>query len=236
MDDKEKALIYLKKDYLANINIVEPILRGTADILAVSDKGVLAYERKAELHLISSETEEAGIELLKVLETAEIFNVGRNAPLEYLMNKYGFNTAIECYQCAYLGDKKIFKDSKIDISVAKEEELSIIVETYKKETAEGIREIWESGEVFSGYYKGEMVGFAGVHLEGTLGFLEIFHPFRGKGYGAALEAYVINYLMEKGHIPYGHVILGNELSLKIQKRIGFQFSEENIFWTFFKKE
>lgn len=234
MTDKEIALKYLNKNFIANINIIDPLIRGTAEILAVSDNGVLAYEKIGELFLLSSETPEEGIRLLEGLDKAGIFNANRNAPVEYMMKKYGFNICVECFQCAYMKGKEVIIATDLDIRLAKEENLKLIYETYRKETEEGLREIWERGELFCAYKEGKMVGFAGVHLEGSVGLLEIFPEYRGKGYGAAMEAHVINYMVRNGRVPWGHVITDNELSLKIQKRIGYEFSPENMFWLVYR--
>lgn len=236
MVDKDKAFKFLNKNFIANINIIDPLVRGTAEIVRVSENAVLAYEKKGELYLISSETEEEGIILLEGIEKIELINVCRKAPLEYIMKKFNLNICVECYQCAYLKGKEVVINTDIKIELAKKEELSFIAETYKRETPEGIREIWERGEMFCGYKDGKMTGFAGVHLEGSVGLLHIFPEYREKGYGAALEAHVINHLVRQGRIPYGHVVMGNELSLKIQRKIGFQFSEENMYWVFSRDE
>ena len=41
---------------------------------------------------------------------------------------------------------------------------------------------------------------------------------------------MIRHVMQKGDIPYGEIVLGNEVSTKLQEKLGFETSEETITW------
>ena len=41
---------------------------------------------------------------------------------------------------------------------------------------------------------------------------------------------MINYILEKGDTPYGEIVIGNEASAKLQKKLGFEISKETITW------
>lgn len=229
---KEKALEYLNKNYVENINIIEPLMRDRLEILKVSRKGVLAYGKEENIYYISTDSKEEAIIMLEGIGEAELFNVNRQAPLEYIMQKYEFNKYQECYQCAYLRKEKIVIDSDLEIKFASHENLDLIASIYHREDKEDIKKIIARKELVIGYENDKIVGFAGIHTEGSIGLLEVLPEFRGKGYGRALESYVINILLEKGRVPYGHVISDNHISFEMQKRLGLTFAEGFMYWTF----
>ncbi len=52
------------------------------------------------------------------------------------------------------------------------------------------------------------------------------------GIGIALEARNLNRRLSEGRIPFGHVVVGNEKSTGLQKKIGMEFSEKIVTWVF----
>ena len=81
-------------------------------------------------------------------------------------------------------------------------------------------------------HSGEMVGFVGKHLEGTMGILEILPKHRRKGYGTELEKFMINHVLEKGITPFCQVESGNEKSFKLQLKLGLKESSKRVYWLF----
>nr|WP_296472737.1 GNAT family N-acetyltransferase [uncultured Acetatifactor sp.] len=84
--------------------------------------------------------------------------------------------------------------------------------------------------MYGAFLEGRQVGFVGIHDEGSLGMLFVEEPFRGRGIGASLEAYVVNHMLEKGWTPYGHVAAGNASSERLQERLGFYKAEKKFWW------
>nr|WP_304442847.1 GNAT family N-acetyltransferase [uncultured Acetatifactor sp.] len=84
--------------------------------------------------------------------------------------------------------------------------------------------------MYGAFLEGRQVGFVGTHDEGSLGMLFVEEPFRGRGIGASLEAYVVNRMLERGQTPYGHVAVGNAASERLQERLGFYKAEKTFWW------
>lgn len=87
-----------------------------------------------------------------------------------------------------------------------------------------------SGAIFGAFIEGKLAGFIGEHIEGSLGMLEVFEEYRRKGIAAELESYMINLHLSRGHLPYGDVIVGNEASMKLQRKLGLKVSKEIYCW------
>ena len=82
-----------------------------------------------------------------------------------------------------------------------------------------------------GLFEGEtLAGFIGTHDEGAIGLLEILPDFRRKGYGYALEAWLIAHQLAQGYVPYCHVVEGNLVSEALQQKLGMVRAELPVLW------
>ena len=79
---------------------------------------------------------------------------------------------------------------------------------------------------------GKLAGFIGTHSEGSMGILEVFPEHRRKGYGMMLESYLIRWHLERGWTPFGHVIDGNEASVRLQQKAGMEKGDLPAIWVF----
>ena len=77
-----------------------------------------------------------------------------------------------------------------------------------------------------------LAGFIGTHSEGSMGMLEVFPEHRRKGYGMMLESYLIRWHLERGWTPFGHVIDGNEASIRLQQKAGMEKGDLPAIWVF----
>ncbi|MCM1540277.1 MAG: GNAT family N-acetyltransferase [Blautia sp.] len=84
--------------------------------------------------------------------------------------------------------------------------------------------------MYGAFVDDRQVGFVGMHSEGSLGLLYVEEAYRRQGIAVSLEAYVINRALEKGWIPYGHVIVGNEKSFALQEKLGLYRSDRTVWW------
>ena len=90
----------------------------------------------------------------------------------------------------------------------------------------------DRGELYGGFEGEHFAGFIGRHREGSIGLLEVFPEYRRHGCGMELESFMVNKTLEEGRIPFCHVMLDNEKSLNLQKKIGFTIADTPIFWIF----
>ena len=105
-------------------------------------------------------------------------------------------------------------------------------EQYNKLSEEEIDILLNTESLFGGYKEENLVGFIGNHLEGSIGLLEIFPPYRRLGYGETLECFMVNHMLEQGRVPFGHIEIENDKSIALQKKLGFTLSEDKLYWLF----
>lgn len=93
-----------------------------------------------------------------------------------------------------------------------------------------VRERIAAGKMWGLFVDGKLAGFIGVHTEGAMGMLEIYPEYRKRGYGYALEAFLIGRQMQSGEIPYCHVIDGNDVSVRLQQKLGMRKADLPAIW------
>ena len=89
-----------------------------------------------------------------------------------------------------------------------------------------------AGRMWGVFDGGRLAGFIGTHSEGSMGMLEVLPEFRRKGYGLALEQFLIAWHLSRGWTPFGHVIDGNEPSLRLQQKAGMVCAGLPAIWLF----
>lgn len=68
--------------------------------------------------------------------------------------------------------------------------------------------------------------------EGSIGILEVLDEYRGRGFGSALEKFMVNRILEKGQTPFAQISVDNQVSMDLQRKLGFEISTERVYWLF----
>jgi tRNA (guanine37-N1)-methyltransferase len=84
--------------------------------------------------------------------------------------------------------------------------------------------------LYGAFAEGKLVGFIGIHSEGSAGLLYVDNAYRGQGIGRSLEAYLMNRHLEKGWVPYGHVTTQNADSVGLQESMGLYRADKKLWW------
>ncbi|GFZ30255.1 hypothetical protein CSC2_07810 [Clostridium zeae] len=229
---KDKAIKYLIKNPLLHMGMIEPIRKDTVDILYADTDGVLIKELKSNAYMLSVDNFKKGQELLNSISNCNLIVSHQKFMVDYILNKFGLNEKLECYQAVYMDKVKLNLSKDLEIRQLDEDQIDVILTHYDKLSISEIKAILKDGNLFGGYKNGELMGFIGNHLEGSLGILEVFPQYRRLGYGAMLERYMINQMLEKGLIPFAQIEVNNEKSLALQTKLGFSISKESLFWIF----
>ncbi len=211
------------------LGIDRVLRRGTGTVLSAGDAPLVrdavsgAYllaSRDAALSLPLLDRYAADISLLMVPDAA----LGR-----LVYERYGFSGKLECFQVAYYGALPE-ADASLAVRPAAPEDLPLLLEHYHLISPQEMELAVVRGAILIGSLGGQVVGFMGEHLEGSMGLLYVLPAFRRRGFGAALERLYIRKTMEAGFIPFGQVEKDNLPSLKLQKKLGMTISDNLILW------
>ncbi len=227
---REESISYLEKNRLLHIAMLEAIRRNSAEILDGSEKGVLLLDKSSNVHMLSAVNLTEGLRLLDEIDSCYQLVICQEVLLPYAEEKFQLHDIFRCKKVAYFSKEKLPFHSELEIINPSEEALKKIKENYHTIPEAEIDEINRRGNLFAAFFEGEFVGFSGNHLDGSLGLLEILPPYRGRGFGEQLERYMVNCILDRGDIPYGEIVIGNEISARLQKKLGFETSKETISW------
>ena len=180
--------------------------------------------------MVAASTAEYGKSLIDRVKNCYQMVVCLEDLVDYGAEKFGFTEIFKCRKVARFSREMVELNTDLRIERADEKRLAMIKDFYHTIPPEEVDEISRRGNLFCAFAGDDFVGFSGNHLDGSLGLLDIFPAYQRKGYGEQLERFMINYILEKGDVPYGEIVLGNQASEKLQRKLGFDISEEVITW------
>lgn len=234
---KEQALQYLKKKPLLHVSMTEPIRRGQAEILKAAPQGVLLKILKDDILMLSADTPETGMALLSDFETIPTIVVHQEFLIEPIMQMYKKEGTTICHQAVYTKKEPFAIPAEADIRLLDERYCQTMADYYHlSDDPEYMRELVNLGVMHGIFVENNLAGFIGMHTEGSMGLLEIFPEYQNRGLGTILQKYMINFILQKGWIPFGQVIVGNEASMNLQRKLGMEFADGKVTWIYGQQE
>ncbi|NLN55494.1 MAG: GNAT family N-acetyltransferase [Clostridiales bacterium] len=228
----QKALDYLNRDFLSNCSLIQVINRKSGEIIKADSQGVLLYDCLGEAHMLSARYNENTRKWFDNLDCDLIQLVGGDF-VSWLMKRFNLNHAMECIQYVYTGQKPPEYEKRLEISFPTDEEMYVIRKNYDKLSDEELWKIRDTGNLYAARDgNNNFVGFVGSHLEGSMGLLGVLPEYQRKGYGHELECFIIGRFLEKGLIPYGQVVSGNERSENLQSKLKLTKASSIVYWLY----
>ena len=224
---KEKALEFLNKDYLLNVDMIECIRRDICRILYASDKAVLIVADSGWVHMLSCEDRELGLELIKTHQPPWV--VLHQMDMREAVAGLGYRIGDECWQSAYTKTTPM-EETLADIRRLDRRFLKRIADNYELADEGEIAALLDAGVIYGAFAGGELAGFIGRHEEGSVGLLFVFPEFRRMGIAEALERNYVNRELSEGNVAYGQIVVGNTPSRQLQEKLGMDFSDKFICW------
>ncbi len=231
--DKEKnlsdALWLLNKDYLINASIIEPIKCGTVEVLYASASGVFVKDNSSDVYMLETKDLALADKLLDDFPHGSALVVHNDALCDFAEERFKFKSNVPCYQAVYR--KERFPDENTDVSLRliREDEAHEAANMYRF-TLDDAKKHIRKGLVYGCYLGDTVIGMIGMHLQGSMGMLEVKKEFRHRGYAAIMEKFLINSLLSKGLVPYCQIIEDNVASLSLQSKLGLDVSKNKLYW------
>lgn len=229
--EQEEVIRRLSANKRHNIHMMECLSRGRGEILVHDEDGnLLIYDRGCRLCMLSAKNPAGAQKLMEAMPHETLAAVTSQEFLnELLCACMGFEMRCECRQACYTQRNPLPVRHK-DIRLLGTAHLDYLAGHYEHEDREYLAERIRAKALWGAFLGDWLVGFAGSHTEGSLGILYVEESCRGQGIGISLEAFCINRHLELGYVPYGHIYVDNEASLRLQERLGLYLSKESIWW------
>lgn len=227
----EKAMKYLSKDHLSNIDMLEPLRRGSVDIIYAGDDGVVIYERNSQACMITMQELEKCKSIIDC-ERYHSFAVHQENISAWIQTKVNFPHCFKAYQAVY-EKKQITVDFSDDIRVLTHDYIEQIFNNYDTMSDRNyIETLIDKTQLWGIFDQDALAGFIGEHLEGSMGLLEVLPEYRRRGYGYKLQSYLINHILQRGQVPFCQVVTDNVKSLALQQKLGMNISRDITIWLF----
>lgn len=231
MDALQKAREYLERDPLLYMDMLGPLDRGMVEVVSLREDGLLLYNGPGEAFMLAADSLEAGKALCAGVEAMEIATAHDGETGAFLRDQYHLPDFRGCTQAAYLEKEPLPVPPGFEIRPLGEEFFSLILENYHSFTdPEYIHKRIAAGVMYGAFQKGELLGFIGMHAEGSVGMLEVLPQHRRKGAATALMAFMTGFCLERGWVPFSQIFHGNEASLALHRRLGWALSQRPLYW------
>ena len=230
MIDLSAALEYLNSDFLLNVSVIDPIKRGTAEVLYAASDCVMVKDKNSLVYMLQTENLELAERLLETVPEGVTHIVAHNISLaELIERKLGYKKRVPCFQAVFGKQPFIIENSELEIRPMQEEDAVEASDMYFDAVDEAKQHI-RLGLVYGGFIDGKIAAMIGRHIQGSMGLLVVKEEYRRRGFGELMEKFLINNLLEKGLTPYCQVIEGNTASLNLQRKLGLDLSENMLYW------
>lgn len=227
--EKRRLIKHLSRNKRCNIYIMESLSRGRGEILYHKGENLIVYDREAATCMVTAENGEAASAVMeRAPGEAKWFIVAQDF-LKERMESQGYSVWGKCGQYLYTA-KETLPVRYSEIRRLTIEDAPYVSTHYEHDTEEYIRERIQAGVMYGAFAGVKQVGFIGIHNEGSMGMLYVDENFRRQGIAEALESYCVNRCLEKGWIPYVHVMEGNTASEQLQEKLGFYKASGSVFW------
>ncbi len=235
MKKRETVLQYIERDRLRYINLLEIMRRGSGELRYAGQDGVLLWDKDSGAYLLSAQGQIAFDAMLGLIPAgADLLVAHEDWYLPALRERLGLTGGLVCHQVAWMEPEPPapapFRGEicPLDLSFT-----ARVREIYDHAYAgeDYIAEVIERG-MLGAFINGALAGFIGTHDEGTMGLLQVLPEYRRQGVAEALYRANIRRVLAMGGYALGHVEVGNEPSLALQRKVGMAISEHLIYWLF----
>ncbi|NCC55745.1 MAG: GNAT family N-acetyltransferase [Erysipelotrichia bacterium] len=237
---KDMIVRYLNRDPILYAEMLEVYRRGNCDILYEEIDGILLYDHTSHEYLATAKNKAGAKDiLLKVpsdyeilIVHDEIFLTLENRDFKFARKKIFYNHIYE-----KRGMYKIFANN-LHFRMLDESYLDTIKETYSARdlcTNDYLLSRIKEG-IMGAFIQENLVGFIGMHDNGSIGLMEVFEPYRHKHVGTLLQMMYVNHLLENKYegILYTQIFAENEISMHLQEKLYFKKASKPSYWYFSK--
>ena len=220
---RAKAIEVLEGAPMAAFPIREIARRGTGEVL-FADEGCVLIETPTNLQYIFATNRPLSRRVMKAMTRPDTVLAALGPEVVRDAKRViGFDEVNPCHLVVYERSEAPEAAFIRDIRVLNASYLEAVLEHYShpEYLVDGeVEDMLRAGDMLGAFDGNRLVGYIGLHSDGSLGMLEVFPGHRREGWGRALEAAMINRQLERGMIPWGQIWPSNVPSIRLQESLG----------------
>lgn len=231
MIDIKAAIEDLSQDRLKNLNMINFIINNSVDLIEKNDDSYIARGKSDEYWVYNScNTPETYNKLLSYVPSDKYFVVQSEWERDLLIDK-GIDWEMKCNKL-YLEDDVNIENAKHVTRVLGLDDVDYIYENSKYSDISNKQYIIDritKDTALGVFERDELLGWAMIHDDGSIGFLNVMDQHRRKGIARSLMINMIKSVRDKGQVPYAHVEDSNKGSMGLLTSLGFT-KLNDIYW------
>lgn len=217
------AFDILNQDYYLNYPLIYALRHG-AELVTANEDGVAVYQSRPDFLLLAGPNP---LELVKRLPKPDLIELcGSHSAME-VAAYCGLDENLECYQL-YYPHQAI--ESDLLLEPITQTDIAFVLEHYQRLDYKEVVQAISEERIFGLREDGKLFAFIGLHEDHTMGMLHIQPEYRRQGWGERLERALTAKVLAMGELPYGHVITGNDASMRLQEKLGFVRCSDKVYW------
>ncbi|MDO4266726.1 MAG: GNAT family N-acetyltransferase [Eubacteriales bacterium] len=241
---EERALSWLMRDRIWHADMIETLRRSRGEVLYAEEDGVILREKLSGTVLMAVLNPERLSVLYRELglDKAEQLSVKGKEAAALLQEAFARKIQMSCFNGSFQQGRDAFlrmipdpENLAKDIRLLTPDYTELVFQNYDMAEDSSYvsgriaeKKLW--GLFEKNGDREELAGFAGIHSEGSMGLLEVLPAYRRKGYAMRLEQFLIGWHLEHGLVPFCQIVIGNEASIALQKKLGIELSEAPMHW------
>lgn len=212
--------------------MVSAISRGCAEVLETKELGVMLYQTRAQLYMLAGDAQRMMEMTTRIpAQAKDILIHGQMAPqdVQRIRTRFHLNCVHPLINYAYYGELPP-EDEEHDMRLLGMDALDFLYANYGHAGREYLAQRLEDRVMIGAYVDGQLAGFIGEHVEGSMGLLHVMPDYRRHHLGFALERADIRRTMLCGHTPFCQVVPENGASRSLQARLGMTEAKGMLYW------
>lgn len=232
------AMKFFNDDYALYAPVIDMIKAGEAEVTACYPFGVELKHHHDMLILCLNNDEDIEYFLPKINTgiLTVFYGASDNGKVARIVTE--MTRIVPCHQMIYTKKEPPRFDTQAEFKQLDESYAEFVYANYTRRGSDSgyIHELCRAGVMYGMFINGQIVGFAGRHSDGSMGFLEVLPAFRRHGYGRQIACFTIGVLLKEGRLPFAHIVEGNDVSLALNGSIeGMVPASRFVSWISTKK-
>ena len=224
-ESKNQALKILNRDKILNYAMINLLKNNKISEIEIHKNCVAIKQNRSEgwVHLSANTLTELR-EFLPLIENEKYFAATNTDFIDIITGKKKVVWREDCYRLAYLNNNKFKTFSYPAISLSDAEIVNNFWPYKSEYSLEYVKSRIKNGLSVGYFAENKLVSWIITQDDGAMGFFHTLKEYRRRGYGEKITKSLINKLIENQKIPFVYVIIKNENSLSLTRKLNFKIT------------
>ena len=228
---RQAALDFLS-DKVFYADMIDWVTRGVAEIMVAGESGVL-LRSQSDVCMMTASDQASAHQMLEMIGATNCTLMVAHDDISVALVPEHFTVKhrTSCWSSVFLGSH-LPEISRPDLRIETlgPQWLEVITANYDMDSHEYLRRRVDARVMLGAFRDQQLLGFIGQHSEGAMGILVVLDEHRRQGIAEYLLSHLTNRLLSQSRIAYDHIIVGNQASEALQRKLGFTISTRTLSW------